>query len=80
VSEILGFHQATKHSPRSVAMSLHRLDWSNKPLPFKIYRGLESIEPPAPFAHPDPVASRYHTWFDANIRIGDRNGSSAGSN
>jgi SagB-type dehydrogenase family enzyme len=40
------YHDATKHSPVSVGLSGHRLDWSIKPLPFKVYRGLEAIEPP----------------------------------
>lgn len=40
------YHDATKHSPHSVAMSGHRLDWSIKPRPFKVYRDLEAIEPP----------------------------------
>jgi SagB-type dehydrogenase family enzyme len=47
---LLGYHESTKHSPRSVAMSSHRLDWSIKPLPFKIYRDLEAVEPPADIA------------------------------
>jgi SagB-type dehydrogenase family enzyme len=46
-SEMRRYHEATKHSPESVARSRHRLDWSIKPLPFKIYRDLEAVEPPA---------------------------------
>ena len=34
------YHQATKHSPESVRRSTYQLDWSNYPLPFKIYRNL----------------------------------------
>lgn len=40
------YHGATKHSRRSVATSRHWLDWSNKPLPFKVYTTLEPIAPP----------------------------------
>ena len=40
------YHDATRHSPVSVGWSRHRLDWSIKPLPFKIYRDLEATEPP----------------------------------
>ncbi len=40
------YHEATKHSPLSVSSSRHRLDWSSKPLPFKIYTSLEGIRPP----------------------------------
>jgi len=38
-----GYHNATKHSPRSVRSNPHFLDWANQPLPFKIYRGLDLI-------------------------------------
>jgi len=40
------YHNATKHSFRSVRDNVHFLDWSNKPLPFKIYRTLDPIELP----------------------------------
>jgi SagB-type dehydrogenase family enzyme len=46
-SETIRYHEATKHSPESVSRSRHQLDWSIKPLPFKIYRDLEAVEPPA---------------------------------
>ena len=39
----LAYHEATKHSERSIAASRHSLDWSNQPLPFKIYRELAPI-------------------------------------
>jgi SagB-type dehydrogenase family enzyme len=40
------YHDATKHSYRSVRDSVHFLDWPNKPLPFKIYTTLDRIELP----------------------------------
>src|SRR5262245_36398719 len=40
------YHNATKHSFRSVRDSVHFLDWPNKPLPFKIYTTLGPIELP----------------------------------
>ncbi|TMG49809.1 MAG: SagB/ThcOx family dehydrogenase [Chloroflexi bacterium] len=40
------YHEQTKHSASSLAQSAHRLDWSNKPLPYKIYSSLESIPLP----------------------------------
>lgn len=40
------YHEATKHSVASVTASTHRLDWANKPLPFKVYTDLPKIEPP----------------------------------
>ena len=42
----LSYHHATKHSPRSVASSRHVLDWSNQPLPYKVYGTLEPIPLP----------------------------------
>ena len=40
------YHDGTKHSFWSVRRSAHFLDWPNKPLPFKVYTGLEPIELP----------------------------------
>lgn len=40
------YHDATKHSFRSVRDKAHFLDWSNKPLPFKIYPTLDPIDLP----------------------------------
>ena len=40
------YHEATKHSLASVTSSTHRLDWANKPLPFKVFTDLPKIEPP----------------------------------
>jgi len=40
------YHNETKHSYSSVRTSGHRLDWANYPLPFKIYRDVESIPLP----------------------------------
>jgi SagB-type dehydrogenase family enzyme len=40
------YHDATKHSFRSVRGNAHFLDWPNKPLPFKIYTTLDRIELP----------------------------------
>src|SRR3989442_8160324 len=40
------YHQSTKHSPERVAASADRLDWSSKPLPFKIYTSIEGIPLP----------------------------------
>ena len=34
------YHEATKHSPESVRASAHRLDWDNRPNPFKDYQGV----------------------------------------
>ena len=45
-SALRRYHEATKHSPLSVAASRHRLDWSNKPRPFKVYTSVEGVPPP----------------------------------
>jgi SagB-type dehydrogenase family enzyme len=40
------YHNATKHSYQSVRSSRHFLDWSNQPLPFKVYRTLQPLPLP----------------------------------
>ncbi len=40
------YHEATKHSLISIRSTTHRLDWANKPVPFKAYTSLDKIEPP----------------------------------
>jgi SagB-type dehydrogenase family enzyme len=40
------YHRRTKHSPESVRRSGHRLDWANRPHPFKEYRDLEPLPLP----------------------------------
>ncbi len=39
----LQYHETTKHSEESLRADTHFLDWANKPLPFKVYRGAESV-------------------------------------
>jgi SagB-type dehydrogenase family enzyme len=52
---ILAYHEATKHSPRSVRTG-PGLDWENQPLPFKIYPDLEPIPLVRAFAERDVPA------------------------
>jgi len=40
------YHDGTKHSYWSVRHNPHFLDWGNRPLPFKIYPGLEPVPLP----------------------------------
>lgn len=40
------YHEATKHSYRSIRENTHRLDWRNYPLPFKIYPELTAVPLP----------------------------------
>jgi len=42
----LRYHEQTKHSPYSVRVDQHYLDWSIQPRPFKLYEGLEPIQLP----------------------------------
>jgi SagB-type dehydrogenase family enzyme len=43
------YHSGTKHSPLSIRMNPHFLDWNNKPLLFKIYPTLEVMRLPRDF-------------------------------
>jgi SagB-type dehydrogenase family enzyme len=52
----LQYHEATKHSERSLRASRHFLDWPNQPLPFKVYRGLEATPLPRDFPDGDVPA------------------------
>jgi SagB-type dehydrogenase family enzyme len=42
----LKYHEATKHSYVSIRTNPHFMDWSNQPLPFKIYPTLETMRLP----------------------------------
>ena len=44
------YHDGTKHSYWSVRSSTHFLDWTNRPLPFKIYPAVETIALPRDLA------------------------------
>ncbi len=46
IQTALKYHESTKHSAQSIRTNPHFLDWENQPLPFKIYRGLESVPLP----------------------------------
>ncbi|WP_207586432.1 SagB family peptide dehydrogenase [Halomontanus rarus] len=38
--DALEYHERTKHSPQSIRQNDHRLDFDNKPAPYKVYREL----------------------------------------
>jgi SagB-type dehydrogenase family enzyme len=38
-----GYHERTKHSEERLRANPHQLDWGNQPVPFKLYRDLETI-------------------------------------
>jgi len=43
IAATLHYHDSTKHSEQSLRVDTHFLDWANKPLPFKVYRGMETV-------------------------------------
>lgn len=49
-ASLRGYHDRTKHTPRSVRESPHFLDWRNEPSKLKRYVGLEPV--PLPPFHP----------------------------
>ncbi len=42
----LRYHQQTKHSYHSIRFGSHTLDWANRPVPFKVYSGVDRIPLP----------------------------------
>ena len=40
------YHERTKHTEERLRANPHQLDWSNQPIPFKLYRDLEPIPLP----------------------------------
>src|SRR5829696_742941 len=52
----LEYHEATKHSEASLITSRHYLDFDNKPIPFKVYLELPSIDLPINFPTPEANA------------------------
>ncbi len=56
VSATWRYHEGTKHSLQSIRASRHFLDWSNQPIPYKIYSTLEPLPLPREFA-PSPGAA-----------------------
>ena len=41
-----GYHERTKHSEERLRANPHQLDWDNQPVPFKLYRDLETVPLP----------------------------------
>ena len=50
------YHERTKHSWQSVRRSTHRLEWDNRPHPFKEYAGVDAIPLPRELPRPDVSA------------------------
>jgi SagB-type dehydrogenase family enzyme len=53
ISHSMDFHEFTKHSEVSIQTPGHRLDFGNKPYPFKFYTKLPSIPLPTVFPKPE---------------------------
>src|SRR5262249_23909699 len=51
-SMALAYHEATKHSYTSVRSGAQFLDWSNRPLPYKIYPGAGTLAMPRDLSLP----------------------------
>jgi SagB-type dehydrogenase family enzyme len=68
------YHNGTKHSSESVRASSHSLDFSNQPLPFKIYTTLEPIPLPqdaVPLAMPALAAVASPPSGAAGVHVPD---------
>jgi SagB-type dehydrogenase family enzyme len=52
ISVALAYHEATKHSYTSVRSGTHLLDWSNRPLPYKVYPGAGTLALPRDLSLP----------------------------
>src|SRR5712692_5122440 len=52
ISVALAYHEATKHSYTSVRSDAHFLDWSNRPIPYKIYPGTGTLALPRDLSLP----------------------------
>jgi SagB-type dehydrogenase family enzyme len=47
ISAALDYHEQTKHIEARLRAMPHFLDWENQPIPFKLYRSIESLALPA---------------------------------
>jgi hypothetical protein len=56
-----GYHERTKHSEERLRANPHHLDWDNQPLPFKLYRDLETIPLPGQL-EPGTVSALRAIW------------------
>jgi SagB-type dehydrogenase family enzyme len=71
IEKAINFHELTKHSYVSVRTRAHRLDWGNRPYPFKIYRKLPFHPLPHDFPKPenDTLQALKTTWDMDGVRL-----------
>ncbi len=62
LSQILAYHQRTKHSVEGYALGPASLDWDAQPSPYRDYEGTEKIQ--LPFSQP---TASYNALFDGSI-------------
>ena len=70
------YHEITKHSYTSVRTAMHRLDWENRPMPYKVYPHAASVALPRDIALasiPTLEAIATETRQDLNTPIGVEN-------
>lgn len=59
------YHNETKHSYQSIRVRSHHMDWTNRPIPFKIYTTLEPI--PLPQDQPPTGAAALEAISSAGV-------------
>ncbi len=64
------FHEHTKHSRISVR-EVHKLDFENRPLPYKVYTTLQPIRLPTDFPHPTRDAIECMTKYETSAETLD---------
>jgi SagB-type dehydrogenase family enzyme len=75
ISVALAYHEATKHSYTSVRSGSHVLDWSNRPLPYKIYPGAGTLALPRDLSLPStPTLGALHRRMDSPEKAPDLEG------
>ena len=70
------YHEITKHSYTSVRSDMHRLDWENRPIPYKVYPQAAAVALPrdiALAAIPTLEAIATATAKNLNTSIGEEN-------
>jgi len=70
IKSVWAYHNGTKHSYQSIRADAHYLDWENRPLPFKIYTGLDPVALPQQLASTTMPALSAISLSDAPGNVG----------